>query len=181
MLWHLSPSYRGLSIQTGHLILRLNATSPELIFHVYYIKIKPHFYLMINSDSTAQKFEDLNVFHGHQLGLEDNWTTGPRPCIQAYPIRLSLSYLSLIPTASCTFTNEGQKTNPNAWQQVMLKHNFPKALFCCMVRKRQKFENKLIQICKLFWLKLTDYSTIYRYFQVATKIHQSVYHNIPVL
>lgn len=147
MLWHLLPLYRGLSIQTGHPILRLNAALPELIFLIYYhIKIKSHFYLMINSDSTAQKFEvkDLNIFHNHQLGVEDNWTTGPRPCIQVSPIKLSLSYLSLIlekATASCTFINEGQKTNPNASQQVILKHNSPNALLCCILRKRQKFEN----------------------------------------
>ena len=121
---------------------------PELVFLIYYhVKIKSHFYLMINSNATAQKFEvkDLNIFHSHQLGVENNWTTGPRPCIKVYPIKLSLSYLLLIPekaTASCTFINEGQKTNPNASQQVILKHSSSKTLLCCMVRKRQKFENK---------------------------------------
>lgn len=106
------PLYLGLRIQTGHLILRLNAALLELVFGIYYhLKIKSRFYFLINSDSTAQKFEvkGSNTFHRHQAGAEDDSGTGPSPCTQVCPVKLSLLRVSLTPEI-----NEGQKTKQNA-------------------------------------------------------------------
>lgn len=159
--WWILPYY--FSVQIGHLSWRLNAALPALVFLTYYhIKLRSHFYLVI-TETQLNKTWSQSAEHIPQplSGSKDNWSPGP-----AWHTRTFCSAPSILSVTNpqesysfCSVIKEGQKTHPNAPQQVILK---------------------FIQICKVFWCKLTDYSAIYRFAQVATKTHQSVY-NIPIL
>lgn len=94
-------------------------------------------------NSTKLEVKVLNIFHSHQVGAEDNWSPGP-----AWHTSTCCSAASIVSATNpqesysfCSVIKEGQKTHPNASQQVILK---------------------FIQIYELFWFKLGDYSAAFK-------------------
>lgn len=119
-------------IQTGHLTLRLRVASQSSSFlSIIAYKSNHSFYLPINNESTTQVWNQSPEYIPQPQTFSCS-KVNYRPEGLAYKciIKLSLSHLLLIPeitSASCTFINKEEKTNPNISQHIRLKFNSPQS------------------------------------------------------